>query len=654
MGVSMRVAIQAITTRPRSTSFTPRLFAVVVFALTFAWWLLTFSGFGNDHYVHLARAQQMLLGDWPVRDFVDPGLPMMYAVSAAAWRVAGGAIGTEVTVVAAAFALGAAFTFLVAHTLSRSIGIALLVTMAEVLIAPRSYSYPKILLYAVAAWGIVALARSASTWRIVLLGAFVAIAFLFRHDHGLYIGAGAATLVVLRHWAHGLRVVVGRLAVLAGAVAVALLPWLLLVARHQGLVDYFTSGIQFSRAEGLTSPRALPRPQFSPELGLVRLQPPYRPTVSIDWADTTDAATRVTLEQRYQLRRTDDHSGVPQYFLDDRSPSTVRAIADDPHIKSSAGLGLVSDWSFADVLLSSLSPWRIELREGLHPMDNSYVWLFYLFHGLPLLTLAVLWQRRRLGVEGRPGEHIALAALVVMTIAANLGLIRSSLNVWLPDAVVPAAVLGSWLLSQAVGRRRSAVRAVWITVAGALALMTLVAVAHVGGLGAQIERANVRGYGGVRARLQVLSETLPRSHRESGLVPSSVSGWLAPFFAYVGRCTAVQDRFMMTGLFPDVFVMAGRGFAGGQLAFISNFYTSTREQERTLERMRRQSVPFVVLLRETEDRFRGQFPLVSAYIDQRYTALADLPGQAPEVRVMVERTRAAVRVDAETRWPCFR
>jgi hypothetical protein len=111
---------------------------------------------------------------------------------------------------------------------------------------------------------------------------------------------------------------------------------------------------------------------------------------------------------------------------------------------------------------------------------------------------------------------------------------------------------------------------------------------------------------------------------------------------------------MMTGLFPDVFVMAGRGFAGGQLAFITNFYTSTREQERTLERMRRQSVPFVVLLLESEPTFRSQFPLVSAYIDQRYTALADLPvEQTPGVRVMVERTRAAVRVDADTRWPCF-
>src|SRR5262245_41314000 len=33
--------------------------ASTAFAFTLAWRLLTFSGFNNDHYVHLARAQQV-------------------------------------------------------------------------------------------------------------------------------------------------------------------------------------------------------------------------------------------------------------------------------------------------------------------------------------------------------------------------------------------------------------------------------------------------------------------------------------------------------------------------------------------------------------------------------------------------------------------
>lgn len=39
---------------------------------------LCIDGFSNDELDHLALAGQVLLGDWPVRDFVDPGLPLTY------------------------------------------------------------------------------------------------------------------------------------------------------------------------------------------------------------------------------------------------------------------------------------------------------------------------------------------------------------------------------------------------------------------------------------------------------------------------------------------------------------------------------------------------------------------------------------------------
>ena len=45
--------------------------AIGVALMTIAWRFLTFSGFNNDHYIYLAGAQQMVLGEWPVRDFVD-------------------------------------------------------------------------------------------------------------------------------------------------------------------------------------------------------------------------------------------------------------------------------------------------------------------------------------------------------------------------------------------------------------------------------------------------------------------------------------------------------------------------------------------------------------------------------------------------------
>src|SRR5262245_9156690 len=91
--------------------------SVAMAVVAVAWRFLTFSGFNNDHYIYLAGAQQMVLGEWPVRDFVDPGWPLMYAVSAAARALFGRELWVELALVSGAFALGAAFTVAAASRL---------------------------------------------------------------------------------------------------------------------------------------------------------------------------------------------------------------------------------------------------------------------------------------------------------------------------------------------------------------------------------------------------------------------------------------------------------------------------------------------------------------------------------------------------------
>ena len=168
-----------------------------VFVATLAWRFLTFTGFTNDHYAHLALAQQLLLGDRPIRDFADPGWPLTYALTAAGWLVAGDAMATEWFITAAGFAIGAAATVAVAHRLSGSWAIALLVTVFEVLIFPRSYSYPTMLVYGAGAWVMLGLAHQPSHRRIALAAFAIAVAFLFRHDHGLFMGAASAVCLML-------------------------------------------------------------------------------------------------------------------------------------------------------------------------------------------------------------------------------------------------------------------------------------------------------------------------------------------------------------------------------------------------------------------------------------------------------------------------
>src|SRR5688572_32846635 len=95
--------------------------ALALFAVALAWRLLTFTGFTNDQYGHLALAHQLLLGDRPIRDFFDPGWPLQYLASAAAWQMVDGAMFGEWAVAALAFAGGAAFTALAAYRLSGSL-----------------------------------------------------------------------------------------------------------------------------------------------------------------------------------------------------------------------------------------------------------------------------------------------------------------------------------------------------------------------------------------------------------------------------------------------------------------------------------------------------------------------------------------------------
>ena len=127
--------------------------AVALFVATLAWRFLTFTGFSNDHYAHFALAQQLLLGERPIRDFTDPGWPLTYMLSAGTWQLAGdamcGGVGADgpragdrrgVHAPDRAPALRLTLDCRSRHARSSSSSI------------PRTYSYPKLLAYAVGAW----------------------------------------------------------------------------------------------------------------------------------------------------------------------------------------------------------------------------------------------------------------------------------------------------------------------------------------------------------------------------------------------------------------------------------------------------------------------------------------------------------------------
>jgi hypothetical protein len=500
----------------------------------------------------------MVLGEWPVRDFVDPGWPLMYAVSAVARLLLGRELWVELLVVAGALAIGAAFTLATAARLSRSIIVALMVTLLEVVFNPRSFGYPKILLYAIAGWILVAAARKLSQPRVVLLGALTVVAFLCRHDHGIYIGAGSLAVIVFASWRDGQRVLVRRSATFAAAIGVLLLPWAIFVQYHVGLIEYLRPGLEFSRAEA--------------EATVFR---------SLPWFD---------------------RSGGP-----------------------------------------------------VATQINWEVWLFYLFYAMPVGSMIIAGWRAYRGRERWPGESAAVAAIAVMTIVMNLGFIRTPLMARLPDAGAPAAMLGAWLIGLAFAVPARTPRLIAVATAVAIFLLTAQAISVVADVPGELNRAGVLNRPGAMVdRIDDLSRRLAKTRPEGSHVPSRNSEALRPFYAYLDRCSTPRDRIVMTGLSPDVFVLANRGFAGGQMAFRPAFYDTPSDQRKAIARMQSQSVPFVIVALEEETGFRGSLPLVAAYVDEHYEPLTLIP--VPDTRglqIFVERGRRAPGLDVTTGWPCF-
>ena len=118
-----------------------RALAVAVFAITWIFRWLTID-FTNDHFVHLSRARQILLGEVPVRDFFDPGLPLHYYASAAAMMISGQNLLGEAVLTVTLVALGAALTFYLSARTSQSILLASVATSVAVALFPRLYNYP--------------------------------------------------------------------------------------------------------------------------------------------------------------------------------------------------------------------------------------------------------------------------------------------------------------------------------------------------------------------------------------------------------------------------------------------------------------------------------------------------------------------------------
>jgi hypothetical protein len=280
--------------------------------------------------------------------------------------------------------------------------------------------------------------------------------------------------------------------------------------------------------------------------------------------------------------------------------------------------------------------------------EGVRIGLFYVLHVLPIAALATLAIQRPHKDSWR--LTVAQIAPVGLTaFAVNASMLRDPLEARLPDAAVPALVLGAWLLSQAW-------RAPGWRLAGPAASVAaaVVAAAGVAGVGTPVEHFDRAGLIKAPAHaFDLIFTTADAISRRDGrrTFSSGATRSLLPLIRYVRRCTAPSDRLFVAGDMPELYVLTGRPFAGGQPALRGGFFETEEDQRRLVARLHGQRVPLILLVTEGD---AAAFRIVMADLDARYEPVRDFEmlNHSP-VHLLRSRSMPPTGVDAELGLPCY-
>ena len=624
--------------------------ASIAVAGTFLFRFLTVA-FVNDHFVHLTRGWQILQGDIPDVDFFDPGLVGQYYASAAALLWSGHNLFGEAIVTVAFIAAAAGLTFLASARLSGSLWLAAAATTAAVISMPRLYGYPKVFFYVlaiVAAWRY---AHRPGRGNLVWLAVVTVVAFLFRHDHGVYIGVATVAMLTVLHWGQT-RDVVAALTRYSAVTAVMLLPFLVFVQVTVGLLRYTGDLPAPSLRFNLT------RFQIDPSAPWVVVPPPSGPRVNVRWRDDIDDAARRDLERRHDLldpRHVEDStwSYVPANIDESHLHALVRdPAAADTHGIDRAAYAVTEPPPLYLRLQRRFPVLRAQVAPGIFSPGNAFSWFYYVTFLLPLLGLLLVGLLLRSGRISRPEAAVACMASVLCLIVVQQ-LVRGSPDSRLPDVANATAVLGAWvtarLLDAGVGLGRLARRA-WTLAVAAAGIATLWSVWTFAEASASLETSRLlTGPAGVWKRMQAVSTNLHTRPIDNWTRESPGLGGLV---RYVFECTSATDRLLVTWFAPEVFFQAERAFAGGQVYLMPRWHSSPADQRLTIERLEGQRVP-IVLEKAGED-YASYFPLVADYLRGRYRS-APIQGESMrDFRVLVDTQLTPTGTYEPLGTPCYR
>jgi hypothetical protein len=196
------------------------------------------------------EATALRAGDHPYRDFFEWGAPLQAVVSLIGQLASGNRLIGEFGIQWLGIIAGAVISCHLCLKASRSVTASVATSVLAVAIVSimATYHYPKLLLYPLATWMIWRYMEKPGRGRAAVVGTVTTVAFLFRHDHGVYVAAAAALGFVLTRVAvpssRNLRAFVAETGVGALTSLALLAPWLLLVHTSEGLPQYVEARLQ--------------------------------------------------------------------------------------------------------------------------------------------------------------------------------------------------------------------------------------------------------------------------------------------------------------------------------------------------------------------------------------------------------------------------
>ena len=639
----------------RSTRARPQVVhlgvSAAVFVLVFVARWLTLRGLTGDDHWSLWTAATFLKGDVPLRDFVDVGDPLYWGLSALAqWIVGYRAVGEVVlgtTLIALAFTLA----FDLAWQASRSLWVAALLTGMALLLMTHTelYSYPKIFVYPLGLWLCWRYVDRPTLARAIGLALGVAIAWGYRHDHGAYVGLGAAVTVLATHWGEGPRRVLSAWARFGAALLVLLAPYVILIQANEGIVQYVLARMDVARqldSAGrrfvwFTVDRAAPSYWFA-------IDPPPPARVQVDWKPEVTNEIRIALEQQYSLTNGLDPrppDGVEEatpvryrweYALTNVSRANIRRIVEDPHVFDT---GLIERNTHRPMEES----WLIGVRRAVpllrlsiaprywHEL-NAGVCLYYVSLALPfiLLTILALDRIRGRSRAGMPHAAAKMCAAAVMMPVANVALLRKL--GYISDHANVAAILGACVIGQAMAgaHRRSLAGVLPAVVTGIVLVVSMFATIT------YVPPSSALTAAGLSDSLRSAWDKSVQSFRDYVTSPP-IDHYAPPgstgdrgLLRYIYECTRPDDRIWLLSETYSVPYYTERRVVG-HIYWGMGFLATPEYQRRTIDRVDKEEVPFIM-------SFGGRRPLellesydlVHDYVSRRYTEHYAIPEDKAE------------------------